>query len=83
MKKLLVVLLVIVATHFVYENFFAYEYVSKEVKWSSNELLWEVANECVGPHEDIREVISRIEEDNPGAKPGCVLKVKVKVKVRH
>lgn len=80
MKKLLSVLLVIIAVHFVYETFFGYEYVSKEVKWSSNELLWEVADQCVGPHEDVREVLSRIERDNPGAKPGCILKVKVKVR---
>ena len=80
MKKLLVILLVVFAMAFVYESFFGYDYVTKEVRWSSNELLWEVAERNVGPHEDIREVISRIEEDNPGAKPGCILKVRVKVR---
>lgn len=80
MKKLLVVLSIITVCGFVHENFFAHEYVTKEVKWSSNELLWEVAERNVGPHEDIREVISRIEEDNPGAKPGYILKVRVKVR---
>lgn len=79
MKKLLSVLLVIIAVHFVYETFFGYEYVTKEVQWNSNELLWNIANENVGPHEDVREVMHRIEQDNPGAKPGCVLKVRVKV----
>lgn len=77
---MLTVLLVVFAIGFVYESFFSYTYVTKEVKWHSNELLWEVANENVGPHEDVREVMYRIEKDNPGAKPGCVLKVKVKVR---
>lgn len=79
MKKILVVLLIAAACDFAYENLFAYEYVTKEIRWSSNELLWEVANENVGPHEDVREVLCRIEKDNPGAKPGCILKVRVKV----
>lgn len=79
MKKLLVVLFTIVAMAFVYESFFGYDYVTKEVRWGSNELLWQVANEYVGYHEDVREVLFRIEEDNPGAKPGCILKVRVKV----
>lgn len=80
MKKLLVVLSVVAACGFVYETFFGYEYVTKEIRWSSNELLWEVANQCVGPHEDVREVLSRIKRDNPDAKPGCILKVKVKIR---
>lgn len=79
MKKLLSILLVITVGLFIYENLFAYEYVSKEVKWNTSECLWEVANENVGPHEDVREVLCRIEKDNPGAKPGCILKVRVKV----
>lgn len=80
MKKLLVVLSIITVCGFVHENFFAHEYVTKEVRWSSNELLWEVAERNVGPHEDVREVMFRIEKDNPGAKPGDILKVKVKVR---
>ena len=80
MKKLLVVLLVVFAMIFVYESFFGYDYVTKEVRWGSNELLWEVGARCTGPHEDVREVLCRIEKDNPGAKPGDILKVKVKVR---
>lgn len=80
MKKVLVVLLIAAACDFAYENLFAYEYVTKEVRWNSNELLWEVGDKYVGPHEDVREVIARIEQDNPGAKPGCILKVRVKVR---
>lgn len=79
MKKLLSVLFIVFSIGFVYESFFSYTYVTKEVKWNSNKLLWEVANDNVGPHEDVREVLFRIEQDNPGAKPGCVLKVRVKV----
>lgn len=80
MKKFLAVLFVVVACGFVYESCFGYTYVTKEVKWRSDELLWEVADQCVGPHEDVREVLFRIERDNPGAKPGDVLKVKIKVR---
>ena len=80
MKKLLSVLLVITVGLFIYENLFVYEYVSKEVKWNTSEYLWEVGARCAGPHEDVREVIFRIEKDNPGAKPGDILKVKVKVR---
>lgn len=80
MKKLLVVLFIVVTCGFVYDSFFGYEYVTEEVRWSSNELLWEIGDKYVGPHEDVREVIARIEQDNPGAKPGCVLKVRVKVR---
>lgn len=79
MKKLLVVLLIITVCGFVHETFFGYEYVTEEVRWPSNKLLWEVADECVGPHEDVREVLCRIERDNPDAKPGDILKVKIKV----
>lgn len=80
MKKVLVVLLIAAACDFAYENLFAYEYVTKEVRWSSNELLWEVGARCAGPHEDVREVIFRIEKDNPGAKPGDIIKVRAKVR---
>ena len=80
MKKLLVILLVVFAMAFVYESFFGYDYVTKEVRWGSNELLWEVGARCTGPHEDVRKVLCRIEKDNPGAKPGDILKVKVKVR---
>lgn len=80
MKKLLSVLLVITVGLFIYENLFAYEYVSKEIRWGSNELLWEVGARCTGPHEDVREVLCRIERDNPGAKPGDILKVKIKIR---
>lgn len=80
MKKLLVVLFIVATCGFIYESFFGYEYVTEEVRWSSNELLWEVGARCAGPHEDIREVISRIERDNPNAKPGDVLKVETKVR---
>lgn len=80
MKKLLVVLSIITVCGFVHETFFAYEYVSKEIRWGSNELLWEVGARCTGPHEDVREVLCRIERDNPGAKPGDILKVKIKVR---
>ena len=80
MKKFLSILFVVMTVWFIHEIFFAYEYVSKEIRWNSNERLWEVADQCVGPHEDVREVMHRIEQDNPGAKPGCVLKVKVKVR---
>lgn len=80
MKKMLVVLFTIVAMAFVYESFFGYDYVTKEVRWGSNELLWEVGARCTGPHEDVREVLCRIERDNPGAKPGDILKVKIKVR---
>ena len=80
MKKLLVILLVVFSIGFVYESFFSYTYVTKEVKWNSNKLLWQVANEYVGYHEDVREILFRIEKDNPGAKPGCILKVRVKVR---
>lgn len=80
MKKLLVILLIVFSIGFVYESFFSYTYVTKEVKWNSNKLLWQVANEYVGYHEDVREVLFRIEKDNPGAKPGDILKVKVKVR---
>lgn len=79
MKKVLSVLLVIIAVLFVYDHFFAYEYVTEEVQWSSSELLWSVAERCTGPHEDVREVLYRIEKDNPGAKPGDILKVRIKV----
>ena len=80
MKKLLVVLFIVAACGFIYESFFSYIFVTEEVRWSSNELLWEVGARCAGPHEDIREVISRIERDNPNAKPGDVLKVEIKVR---
>ena len=80
MKKLLVILLVVFSIGFVYESFFSYTYVTKEVKWNSNKLLWQVANEYVGYHEDVRAVLFRIEKDNPGAKPGDILKVKVKIR---
>lgn len=80
MKKMLTILLIVAACGFVYENFFGYTYVAKEIKWSSNELLWEVASKCAGPHEDVREVLFRIERDNPGAKPGDILKVEIKVR---
>lgn len=80
MKKFLSILFVVMTVWFIHETFFAYEYVSKEVRWNSDKLLWEVADQCVGPHEDVREVLFRIEQDNPGAKPGCVLKVRIKVR---
>ncbi len=80
MKKMLTVLFLVMTVWFVHENFFAYTYVSKEVRWSSDELLWEVADKYTGPHEDVREVLFRIERDNPGAKPGDILKVEVKVR---
>lgn len=80
MKKMLTVLFAVTTVWFVYESFFAYKYVSKETRWGSNELLWEVAERCTGPHEDVREVLCRIESNNPGAKPGDVLKVKIKVR---
>ena len=78
-EKIMMVICVIIALWLAHDTFFGYEYVTEEVRWPSNKLLWEVADECVGPHEDVREVLCRIEEDNPGAKPGCILKVRVKV----
>lgn len=80
MKKVLSILLIVFSAHFVYETLFGYEYVTEEVKWHKNEYLWNVADKHTGPHEDVREVLSRIEEDNPNAKPGDTLKIRVKVR---
>lgn len=79
-EKVMMVICVVIALWVAHDTFFGYEYVTEEVRWPSNKLLWEVANDNVGPHEDVREVIDRIERDNPGAKPGDVIKVEIKVR---
>lgn len=79
-EKIMAVICVALSLWLAYDSFFDYTYIVKEDCWHKNEYLWSVAERNVGPHEDIREVLFRIQKDNPGAKPGCVLKVTVKVR---
>ena len=79
-EKVMMVVCVVVGLLLAYDNFFGYTYVIKEDCWHQKEYLWDVGERNVGPHEDVREIIARIEEDNPSAKPGSVLKVRVKVR---
>lgn len=79
-EKVMMIVCVVIGLLLAYDNFFGYTYVTKEDCWHKNEYLWNVAERNVGPHEDIGEVLFRIQKDNPGAKPGCILKVKIKTR---